>query len=85
MTGIASAEHVIDVRDIDPRYRHTVIQQLFEHLAPGAALQLDVDHEPRPLRFQLETKYGAQCLWSYIEEGPDNWRVQLQKRAGAGQ
>ena len=77
-------ERVINVKDIDPRHRHAVIRQLFEHLAPASSLQLVVDHEPRPLRAQLETKYGDRCRWSYLEEGPDAWRVRLQRRSAAG-
>ena len=80
----ATTERVVNVKDIDPRHRHAVIGQLFEHLAPGASLQLVVDHDPRPLRFQFETRYGARCQWSYVEEGPDVWRVRLRKAEGAG-
>jgi uncharacterized protein (DUF2249 family) len=77
-------ERIISVKDIDPRHRHMVIQQMFENLSPGSSLQLVVDHEPKPLRFQLEAKYGGGCQWSYLEEGPDTWRVQLQMRTDAG-
>jgi uncharacterized protein (DUF2249 family) len=76
---ISSAERVINVKDIDPRHRHTIIFQLFEHLAADDALQLIVDHDPKPLRFQLEARHGSRCLWTYLEEGPDVWRVRLQQ------
>jgi len=57
-----------------------IIFQLFEHLAPGNSLQLVVDHDPKPLRFQLEARHGSGCDWSYLEEGPDVWldRTTLQ-------
>ena len=84
MTADTETERVVEVKDIDPRHRHMVIQQLFEHLAPGTSLQLIVDHDPKPLRFQFETRYGAQCRWSYLEEGPDAWRVRLQKQNAEG-
>lgn len=85
MTPIAAeTERVIEVKDIDPRHRHMIIQQLFAHLAPGASLQLVVDHDPKPLRFQLEAKHGARCQWTYLEEGPDIWRARLQLRTGVG-
>lgn len=84
MTGDTKTERVVKVNDIDPRHRHMVIQQLFEHLPPGASLQLVVDHDPKPLRVQLETRYGGQCQWSYVEEGPDAWRVRLKRRLIAG-
>ena len=77
-----SAERVIRAADIDPRYRHVFIFQLFAHLAPGESLQLVTDHDPKPLHFQLEVRHGAHCEWLYLEQGPDVWRVRL-RRAGA--
>ncbi|MHA6643965.1 DUF2249 domain-containing protein [Mesorhizobium sp. A623] len=80
MEWIPADERVIDVRQIDPRHRHMVILQLFEHLPDGGTLQLIADHDPKPLRFQLETKHAAHCLWAYLEEGPDVWHVRLRNR-----
>jgi uncharacterized protein (DUF2249 family) len=74
-----SAERTIDVREIEPRIRHTVIFQLFEHLDAANCLQLIVDHDPRPLRIQLEAKHGDLCRWTYLEQGPDVWRIRLQR------
>jgi len=71
-------ERVINVRDIDPRHRHGIISQLFDHLDPDRSLQLVVDHDPRPLRYQLEARHGSRCNWSYLEQGPDVWRVRLR-------
>jgi len=76
-------ERLIDVRDINPLHRHTIIFQLIEHLAPGGSLQLMADHPPRPLRYQVEARYGALMKWSYLEEGPDVWRVLISRRARA--
>ncbi|MGE0524074.1 MAG: DUF2249 domain-containing protein [Variibacter sp.] len=76
----ASSERIINVTDIDPRHRHMIIEQLFEHLTSEASLQLIVDHDPRPLRFRLEARYGARCRWIYLEEGSDTWRVRLQQK-----
>jgi uncharacterized protein (DUF2249 family) len=84
MTGDTETERVVEVNDIDPRHRHMVIQQLFEHLTPGDSLRLVVDHDPKPLLVQLETRYGAQCRWNYLEQGPDTWHVRLQRRLIAG-
>lgn len=81
MTGTASApERVINVKDIDPQHRHPIIDRLFAHLTADTSLQIIVDHDPKPLRFQLEAKHGARCQWAYLEEGPDIWRVRLRQR-----
>jgi len=78
-------ERVINVAEIDPRYRHAILFRLFEHLALDDSLQILVDHDPRPLRLRLEARHGSRCGWSYLEEGPDVWRVRLRLlRAGSG-
>lgn len=73
-------ERVIKVADIAPHYRHKVILQLFEHLDPEQSLQLVVDHDPRPLQLQLEARHGERCSWTFLEAGPDVWRVHLRLR-----
>jgi uncharacterized protein (DUF2249 family) len=72
-------ERVINVAEIDPKLRHTIIDQLFEHLGAGRSLQIVVDHDPKRLRFQLEARHGSTCDWSYLEEGPEVWRVRLRQ------
>ena len=54
-------ERTIDVREINPSIRHTVIFQHFEHLDETSSVQLIVDHEPKPQRLQLETEHGDRC------------------------
>jgi len=68
----------IDVRDIEPRFRHQIISRMFENLMPEAALQLIADHPPKPLRYQFEMRYGDRFRWTYLEEGPEIWRVRLE-------
>jgi uncharacterized protein (DUF2249 family) len=46
-------------------------------LAPGAAFILVNDHDPKPLRYQLEAEYPQQFSWTYMEKGPDVWRVEI--------
>lgn len=70
---------VLDMREVAPRVRHTIVTQLFEHLVPGTALELKVDHNPMPLRRQFEARYGGTCHWTYLERGPDLWRVRLER------
>ena len=74
---LLNSERVIDVADIDPRFRHTILSN-FEHLGPNQSLQIVVDHDPRGLRLQLEAAHGSRCAWSYLEKGPDVWQVRLR-------
>jgi uncharacterized protein (DUF2249 family) len=78
MPDAIRSERVIKVADIDPSYRHAILFRLFEHLAPDDSLQIIVDHNPRRLRLALEERHGPRCAWSYLEEGPDVWRVRLR-------
>lgn len=68
----------VDVRTIPPRERHPLIFQTFDDLEPGAALILVNDHEPRPLYYQFLHERPDQFVWTYLEEGPDIWRVDWQ-------
>lgn len=76
-----SALRVLDVREIPRHQRHEIIPRLFDNLQSGERLQLIVDHDPRPLRHFLETVHGDDCQWSYLEQGPEVWRVELRRAA----
>jgi uncharacterized protein (DUF2249 family) len=78
MTEAGADERVINVADIDPQHRHAILFRLFEHLSPDQSLQIVVDHNPRRLRLQLEARFGSRGGWSYLEQGPDLWRVRLR-------
>lgn len=80
MTKQETTERIVDVREIAPRVRHDVIFQLFENLPPGASLQIVNDHEPKRLNYQFEDRLAGQFLWSYLEQGPDLWRVRISRR-----
>ena len=67
----------LDVREIPHAQRHTIIFGLVAHLNPAQRLVLSVDHDPLPLRYQLEAQYGERLNWVYEAEGPREWRVVL--------
>lgn len=73
----------IDVRSIAHHERH---QQIFGRLAAlpaGASLQLLNDHDPLPLRYQLDRQWPGQFSFDYLESGPDLWRLEIRKAAAA--
>lgn len=51
-----SLSPVIDVRTIPPISRHATIFAMIDALEPGEALEIVNDHDPVPLRRQLETR-----------------------------
>jgi Uncharacterized conserved protein len=79
LSATTPSEREIDVRQIEPRFRHQIVCRLFENLPPEATLRLIADHAPNRLRDQLIWRYGDQCRWSYLEEGPDVWVVRLEQ------
>jgi uncharacterized protein (DUF2249 family) len=38
------------------------------------------DHDPRPLRYQLSAERPDSFGWTYLEEGPSVWRIQIDRK-----
>ena len=74
-----STARELDVRVIPPREKHPTIFSTFRALEPGDAFVLVNDHDPVPLRFQLEAQHGGQYSWDYLERGPAVWRVRIAR------
>jgi uncharacterized protein (DUF2249 family) len=74
-------ETIIDVRQIMPRMRHSLIFSTFEQLDPGESFLLVNDHDPRPLFYQFNVQYPGEFGWSYEQEGPELWRVRINRAA----
>jgi uncharacterized protein (DUF2249 family) len=77
----ATTKSTVDVRTIVPRDRHPLIFGTFADLAPGEALLLVNDHDPKPLYYQFQAEYGGEFNWEYLESGPDVWRVRIGRVA----
>jgi uncharacterized protein (DUF2249 family) len=73
----------IDIRSLAPAQRHAKIFQLVAELVPGASFVFVNDHDPKPLRYQLEAEYPEQFSWTYREAGPAAWRVEIGRRRQA--
>ncbi len=76
-----SLSPVIDVRTIPPISRHATIFSMIDSLEPGEVLEIINDHDPVPLRHQLETRNPGAFSWVYKETGP-LWRVEIGRRKG---
>lgn len=68
-----------DLRDIAPRERHALVFGRFDALPAGEAFELLNDHDPRPLRDQLEGRAPGRVDWHDLESGPQHWRVRIGK------
>ncbi len=74
---------IIDVRSLVPAERHAKIFELVDALTPGASFVLVNDHDPKPLYYQLEAEYPRQFSWTYVEKGPEVWRIEIEKQVQA--
>lgn len=74
----------IDVRTIPPFERHARIFSIVEALKPHQAFAIVSDHEPRPLQHQLQSRFPGLFGWTYVEEGPEVWRVVISWEAADG-
>jgi len=70
----------VDVCNVIPRERHTLIFDTFTGLKPGDAFVLINDHDPRPLYYQFQAEHMGQFSWNYLEQGPEVWRVRIARQ-----
>jgi regulator of cell morphogenesis and NO signaling len=75
----ASDIFVLNVTLIEPRLKHPAIFKHFDALKEGEAFQILNDHDPKPLYYQLLGERGNIFTWSYLEKGPQWWKVQIAK------
>ena len=70
----------LDVRSLAPAQRHQLIFSTIDRLEAGRNLTLVNDHDPLPLRYQLEATRGDSFSWEYLEQGPKTWKVRIGRR-----
>ncbi len=69
----------IDVRGIAHPARHAAILTAFRVLRPADALELVIDHDPKPLYRLFQAEAPGDFAWLYGQRGPEIWRVRVQK------
>ncbi|ANE50861.1 iron-sulfur cluster repair di-iron protein [Flavisolibacter tropicus] len=62
-----------------PALKHPTIFKHFDALPPGNAFQIINDHDPKPLYYQLLAERGNIFQWQYLENGPEQWVVEIKK------
>jgi uncharacterized protein (DUF2249 family) len=78
-----TTQQTIDVRELPPRERHPRIFAALATLAPGEALAIVNDHDPKPLRYQIEAEQPGVFSWEYVQQGPQLWQVAIGRQASA--
>ena len=75
-----SGEEALHVTEIPPQKKHPTIFQTFDNLEAGGSFVLVNDHDPVPLKYQMQGERGEDAFeWEYLEEGPEVWQVRLTK------
>jgi uncharacterized protein (DUF2249 family) len=74
---------IIDVRELPHGKRHDIIFAAVAALQGDEGVVVVNDHDPKPLRYQLEALYGPTLRWTYLQSGPDEWRVRIGRSSGA--
>lgn len=69
----------LDVRALPHGARHEIIFAQLDQLAPGESLVIVNDHDPKPLRYQTAAMWPDRFVWSYLESGPQIWRVAINR------
>jgi uncharacterized protein (DUF2249 family)/hemerythrin-like domain-containing protein len=70
-------EATLDVRPVPPARRHPLIFDTFEALRSGQTFTLVNDHDPKPLYYQFQAEQPGKFTWTYLEQGPEVWRVRI--------
>lgn len=77
----ASSMLELDVRVVSPPQKHPTIHAMLEKLSPGEALRITNDHDPRPLRFEVDHDYPNIYRFDYLQSGPQTWVVDIVRDA----
>lgn len=70
----------LDARAVPHAIRHATVFGALDGVRPGAGLVLVAPHDPLPLLAQVEQRDPGAFEVTYLERGPEAWRLQLVRR-----
>jgi uncharacterized protein (DUF2249 family) len=73
----------LDARVVPHAIRHATVFGALDAVPPGGGLVLIAPHDPLPLLGQIEKRAPGQFEVSYVERGPEAWRLQFVRRTAA--
>ncbi len=71
---------VLDARQVPHNIRHATVFGALDAVRPGSGLELVAPHDPLPLLAQIEERNPGVFEVSYLERGPEVWRIALDRR-----
>lgn len=81
--SLAPAGSSLDLRGTPHDRRHGIVFWAFDTLGVGESFFLVNDHDPQPLRTQMEVLYPGAFSWEYVQRGPAEFRVRISRVAAA--
>lgn len=70
----------LDARAVPHAIRHATVFGALDAVRPGKGLVLIAPHDPLPLLSQLERREPGVFEVSYLQRGPEAWRLQIRRR-----
>ncbi len=71
----------LDARAIPHAIRHATIFGALDSIGAGSGLVLVAPHDPLPLLAQVQDRYDGAFEVSYLERGPEAWRLAFVRAA----
>jgi uncharacterized protein (DUF2249 family) len=72
---------LVDLLDVlPPEFAHRAALERFSRLRPGERLRVRSGHELQSLWNVLAGGRPGEFGWAYLQEGPDQWRVEVTRR-----
>lgn len=68
---------LLDVQTIPHAVRHAAIFGALDSIRPGSGIILSATHNPLPLLAQLQDRSPEAFEISYLEEGPEVWKIKF--------
>jgi uncharacterized protein (DUF2249 family) len=74
---------VLDARAVPHKIRHATVFGALDAIRPGSGLELIAPHDPLPLLAQIEKRNPGVFEISYLERGPQDWRLAIDRVVSA--
>ncbi|TDE88768.1 DUF2249 domain-containing protein [Occultella glacieicola] len=77
--GTEAPEPELDARAVPHAIRHATIFGALDAVRPGGSMILVAPHDPLPLLAQLEQRQPGAFAVTYVEQGPQAWRLRFMR------
>jgi len=79
--ALAPNDQELDLRQTPRERRHSIVFYAFDELPVGGSFFLVNDHDPQPLRAQMEQLRPGELSWEYELRGPYEFRIRVTRVA----